>query len=157
MAKSFMRGFTLIEMLVVVTITGLTVGGGIAAYNRFNDRQKVLQAAKTVVNQLRLVQKQADAGEKPDGCGVLDGYAVSAAGQVLVSGALCDGIPDDLLNPTTTTLEGDAFFSNPVGFTFRPLSLGITGASNILVTNSDATTVFTIIVSPGGAIAIQGE
>ena len=36
-----MRGFTLIELMVVIGITVLLSGSGIAAYNRFNNRQLV--------------------------------------------------------------------------------------------------------------------
>lgn len=157
MVFSASKGFTLIEILVVVVIMGLTVGGGIAAYNKLNDRQMVLQGAKNVVSQLRLAQKRADAGEKPfSSCLQLDGYRVAGSGQLLTMGAVCDG---DLtqIEPTNFQLTGNAYFATPFAFTFQTLSAGVTGATNVVVIDSSQTISYTIVVTPAGAVTIQGE
>jgi prepilin-type N-terminal cleavage/methylation domain-containing protein len=69
-SKPLNSGFTLIELMISVLIISLLVGGGIAAYNDFNDKQKVIAAGKEYSIILRSAQKRIKSGEKPDsGCG----------------------------------------------------------------------------------------
>ena len=63
------RGFTLIELMVVITISALLVGGGLAAYTNFNERQVMLAAGQALYNDLRFTQGKATASEKPEACG----------------------------------------------------------------------------------------
>ena len=73
-------GFTLVELLVVVGIISVVTGFGVASYNRFNDKQKVEQAAKELVSNLRFLQSNAISGIKSFGSGsctvgtTLDGW-----------------------------------------------------------------------------------
>jgi prepilin-type N-terminal cleavage/methylation domain-containing protein len=71
------KGFTLIEILIVITLTVILFGIGLAQYMNFNRLQILEQAAQELKNNLRLAQTKAANGEKPDGCGVLNGYRVS--------------------------------------------------------------------------------
>lgn len=57
-------GFTLIEILVVISIMGFLVTMGISSYMDFNRRQILDQTAKTIVNDLRNIQSKAGAGDK---------------------------------------------------------------------------------------------
>lgn len=59
------KGFTLVEMLVVMTIIGILFAVGIARYQVFNRNQILTQAAEELKNNLRLAQQKALAGEKP--------------------------------------------------------------------------------------------
>lgn len=71
-------GYTLIEIIVVVTIIGLLVGASIAGFNTLNQRQTVLSAGREVISIMRTAQQRALAGNKPDGivCEQLRGYSV---------------------------------------------------------------------------------
>ena len=53
-------------------VNGLLLGGTIVGYRKFNDRQLVIQSGKEFVSVLRLAQKRASVGDKPDivGCNV---------------------------------------------------------------------------------------
>ncbi len=61
----FREGFTLIEILVTISIVGLLLTAGLVYYQDFNRRQILNQAAKDLSSNLRLAQSRALAGEKP--------------------------------------------------------------------------------------------
>lgn len=70
-------GFTLIELLVGITIMLSMIAVGWTSYARYNDRQQLVASGKSVVNELRLLQKRASSGDKPSICdsvGPLNGY-----------------------------------------------------------------------------------
>lgn len=71
-------GFTLIEILVTVVISGILFGGGIAAFRGIGDKQAVKQNGATFLSNLRSFQQKALASEKPANCGVnrLEGFRV---------------------------------------------------------------------------------
>lgn len=73
MVKKENLGFTTLELLVVLVIMGISLGIAISAYNDFNRRQIVTQAAKKVKNYLRLAQSKALAGEKDCNSSYCDG------------------------------------------------------------------------------------
>ena len=69
------KGYTLIEVLVVLTIIGVLFSVGFASYRDFSRRQALAGIAKQIVGEMRLAQQMALSGEKPSACGnnVLDG------------------------------------------------------------------------------------
>jgi prepilin-type N-terminal cleavage/methylation domain-containing protein len=83
---SFRKGFTLIELLIVIAIILLTVGGGIAGFISFNDRQTVLEEVKLLKTDFSTAKGKVNAGEIPVGCvGRLSSYSVR------YNSALCTG------------------------------------------------------------------
>ena len=72
-----LAGFTLIETLVVIIISGILFSGGIAAYKGIGARQDLKQAGITFQSNLRSFQQKALSSEKPSGCeGTLERYRV---------------------------------------------------------------------------------
>ncbi len=68
-------GYTLIEILVSLTIIGIIFSFGYASYRDFSRRQTLKDAAKLIQGDLRFTQENAIAGQKPDGCNAtLEGY-----------------------------------------------------------------------------------
>lgn len=53
------RGFTLIEILVVIVIIGITVGFALIAFGDFGESKRMLFAAEQLENTLQLAQQQA--------------------------------------------------------------------------------------------------
>lgn len=53
------QGFTLIEIMVVIVIIGITVGFALIAFGDFGESKRILFAAEQLVNNLRLAQQQA--------------------------------------------------------------------------------------------------
>ena len=52
-------GYTLIEILVGLTIIGIIFGVGFASFREFSRRQSLAGGVKTLVGDLRLAQEQA--------------------------------------------------------------------------------------------------
>lgn len=53
------QGFTLIEIMVVIVIIGITVGFALIAFGDFGESKRILFAAEQLANNLRLAQQQA--------------------------------------------------------------------------------------------------
>jgi prepilin-type N-terminal cleavage/methylation domain-containing protein len=60
-----MRGFSLIELLLVIAIMAIVSSFAFAGYSGFQARQEVQQAAETLASNMRFAQSQAFAGVKP--------------------------------------------------------------------------------------------
>ncbi|WKZ25735.1 MAG: prepilin-type N-terminal cleavage/methylation domain-containing protein [bacterium] len=76
-------GYTLIELLVGISIIGIVFSIGLAGYREFSRRQELVGVIKRIVADLRLSQQLAIGGQKPEGevCNVLDGYSFSRISQ----------------------------------------------------------------------------
>ncbi|MGL5743491.1 MAG: type II secretion system minor pseudopilin GspH [Legionella sp.] len=57
--KKNSHGFTLIEILIVLVIVGITFGFALIAFGDFGESRKILFAAEQLANTLRLAQQQA--------------------------------------------------------------------------------------------------
>ena len=53
------RGFTLIEILIVIVIIGITAGFALIAFGDFGEGRRILFSAEQLVNTLKLAQQQA--------------------------------------------------------------------------------------------------
>lgn len=61
------HGYSLIEVLVAVTIISVLTGSSLVGYNRFQGRQGLKSAGEQLVSDLRLTQQKALSGEKVRG------------------------------------------------------------------------------------------
>jgi len=121
-----MKGFTLIEVIVSVSISLLATGLIIANYNSYNDVTTLKQAALTLKNDLRFIQSKAITGEKPQvGCSQLIGWTISFTSSSYSYQPECS---EGLVDPVTQVrLPGGVTFSSPPSFfTMRVLSRGTT-------------------------------
>lgn len=125
------QGFTLIEMVVAVGLMMLLLGSTIVGYRQFANRQEVIQGGKEFVSALRLAQKRASVGDKPDvaGCNAgerLSGYRVRAANgaDTYIVAALCD--ETEVGGATQIySFAGDVVFKQAVDIRFYVLSRGV--------------------------------
>ena len=80
------RGFTLIEMLIVLTIIGLITGGGVLYLNRSNAVQKIDTSKQELLSNLRFSRNLAITNQKPSGfAGNLTQVAVSLGANGVMS------------------------------------------------------------------------
>lgn len=129
------RGFTLVELMVVVVISALLVSGGLAAYNRYNERQLVVGAGKKLYNDIRFIQGKAAAGEKPADCqegGAYEGSTLDRYELLVVSNdeyslkVFCvEGSNEYEVSLGTETLgKGVTLETSGIGTLFRVLAQG---------------------------------
>jgi prepilin-type N-terminal cleavage/methylation domain-containing protein len=79
MNEKIKNGYTLIEILVGLTIIGIIFGVGYVGFRDFSRRQLLQTASRMIKSDLRLAQSKALAGEKPNdarctGTEVLNAY-----------------------------------------------------------------------------------
>lgn len=159
------QGFTLIEILVVAAVIGIMVGGGMATYAKFDKRQKVEQAALGFANQLRVVQKKADAGQRVN-CPLneLDGYAVVAvntASQATEYEACSSGYISIGVLPLAHRATFSDSSDDGMGVVFRTLGRGVntshySGKDGLIsVADIDTTIQYEVEVTTGGYITVE--
>ncbi|MEP7167382.1 MAG: type II secretion system protein [Candidatus Woesebacteria bacterium] len=137
-------GYTLVELLVVIVIIGITLTGAFAGYRTFNNRQIVTTSGKELLVALRQVQAGASSGTKtPASCAgtQLVGHRIQAAAASLgkytlteVYASACNAGSNqyfikDVILPSTL------HFSGAFTITFTGLSGGATlsGASPMTI------------------------
>ncbi|MBI2404698.1 prepilin-type N-terminal cleavage/methylation domain-containing protein [Candidatus Gottesmanbacteria bacterium] len=149
------KGFTILELLVSMGVILLVSGGVVAAFNNFNESQRVRQAALTLKGNVRYAQNKAVSGDKPtSGCVTLQGYTVSFTGTSYSIQALCDGglVGDS----TTTSLPAGVSFVVPIPAAFTFAVLTGRNASDRTLTVSGLNYSFSVQVSAGGTVTTVG-
>lgn len=76
MQIKFEKGFTLIEVIVVVSVAAILTTVGIASFSSYNQTEKVKTASLELVNALNTAKARAQSQEKPSGCVTLNKYRV---------------------------------------------------------------------------------
>jgi prepilin-type N-terminal cleavage/methylation domain-containing protein len=160
------RGFTLIELMVVVGIISVMLGMGIAQYGRFRDRQGVLRAADYVVTHLRDAQKRASAGVNTCPSGErLIAYRITP---VIPAASTYTQFRISQVCTSTTTVVVTANVPNGASYssfdTFRfpvlagrvQTAAGVERIDDLLITVSLNSCTTTVTVSPAGQISASG-
>ena len=150
------RGFTLIELMIAVVLTGLLVNGALVAYRGLGERQKVKQAGMSFQTDLKSYQQKAAAGEKPAVCTDTDrliGYRVKRINTVSYSVTADCEVADPL--GVTVNLPAGVNFKVGVSFDlfFPVLSGAVTGATTITLENG----AYSYLVTIESSGVIRGE
>lgn len=144
-------GFTLLELLISITIMLLMVGIGIASFITFNERQQLTGGAKELQEFFRSAQTRARTGDIPVGCGTFSGYNVqmaidSSSAQMY---AICS--TGNVLR-SEKSLTGSVTPQNAINMTFINLHGGVTNASTVVLGLPNGTLTYTFKVTEGGEI-----
>ena len=70
------KGFSLIEMIVVLGILSVLIGASLVALIPFGEKRNVLDDSRSLAVEIRQVVNKATAVELPDGCSGLSGYLI---------------------------------------------------------------------------------
>lgn len=153
------RGYTLIELLIVITIMGLLVGASIAGFNTLNQRQTVLSAGKEVISLMRTAQQKSASGVKPAGtCDQLLGYSV--IGTINTGVYSLNSVCNNSGSITTTKIKSAALasgvtFNSTFTVLFNTLTAGASGTVGDIKVKT-ASYSFTFTVNASGDITEKG-
>jgi prepilin-type N-terminal cleavage/methylation domain-containing protein len=153
--KKIEYAYTLIEILVSLTIVSLIFGVGYISFREFSRRQALAGAARSLRGDLRLAQEQALAGKKPTGCTVLDGYRFSAVSESVYSIMAGCSNGDFSINKDSVSFPGGVTMSPVPGNTlFKVLGQGTDLGSDVevnLVQEATGNTI-KVTITMGGEI-----
>lgn len=165
--KTLSAGFTLIELIVTVSIIMIITGGGIAAFVNFNDKQQVQSTVKDLQTMMRAAQIKARAGEGASECGTvgsftngkLYGYEVTydALNNDIVMNRICvEGTTYVAVERSRQEVDSNVTLSVP-DVTFLALKGGANtgaGSPDLTMTVSGVYTsyIYDFTVTPGGEI-----
>lgn len=147
------RGYTLIELLVAISIGIIVFTIGFAGYREFSRRQALTGIVKQIKADLRLAQQLALTGQKPTvgSCVRLDGYSFTRTSptsyQLIANCTNANRIVKDItISPNTTITAGTVIF--------KVLGQGtnLTAPLTFTITNSLTGTSGNIIIGIGGDI-----
>lgn len=145
------NGFSLLELLVVMTISGILLSLGITQYNRFNRSQVLTQTARNLISDLRMIQNKAITGEMPEGCLAgksLEGYQVSFTASDYSLAAVCD----EIVNLKTVSFpSGYKVTYGQASILFKVFGLGtdVAGAASITLENPFGQKVSVVVTGSG--------
>lgn len=149
--------FTLVELLVVLSISGIVMGIGFAGFRQYSQRQVLIAAAREVRGDLRLLQEKAISGEKT--CtGRLDGYrfAILSGNTQYSMTELCSGIGYN--NKNKSIASGFTITATQEPILFKVLGQGtdidiqVSPSSTITLTQTATGKTIPITVSANGSI-----
>ena len=130
------NAFTLIELLIVVTIIGLFSGLSLAYYNNFGEQAKLKEETRKLVDVLELAKKKADAGDTPTSCGSgFSGYQVTVNNNSYILYYCCGGVCNNLVQTYNIT-SNISIVSGTGNILFQPLSATNITPVQIQVKNS---------------------
>ncbi|MBI2590672.1 MAG: prepilin-type N-terminal cleavage/methylation domain-containing protein [Candidatus Blackburnbacteria bacterium] len=130
-------GFTLIEILVGLTIMAVLFGVGYASYREFARRQTLNTAFDRIKNGLSLAQQLALVGDKPSGCQRLNGYKVDFTSGSFTVSADCTNEDYEIRR---VSLPGGITFSGASSILYKVLAQGTDIPSNLDVVFTQSAT-----------------
>lgn len=131
------RGYTLIELMVALTIAALLFLVGYSSYREFVRRQALDNTYKELKSDLKLTQQLALSGEKPSSCtGSLFGYEVAFAQDSYTVSASCGG----MVQVRTRLLSGGITLSGANTILYKIIGEGTTLTGDISITLTQAST-----------------
>jgi len=147
------KGYTLIELLVGVSIVAIIFGVGFISYREFSRRQSLTGITKQLIGDLRLAQQLSLTGQKPESevCTTLIGYIVSRTSStsydLIANCSNANYIIKTVDMPLNTTISAGSV-------TFKVLGQGTSLSSPLTftITNIQSNTSGTVTVGIGGDI-----
>lgn len=151
------KGFTIIELLIVMSIIAVLIALGISAYSQGRDRQSGKAAGERIMSILSDNQKKANIGDK-NCVGRFKGQKVTfTPPNIIQEQSLCTTSDENPL-PPQIIIDGITSLSSQ-SFTFKPISSGIDmGASSTTTLNYTSSTgrVYSIRVNNTGTFEYLG-
>jgi len=156
--KSNLKGYTLIELLIVMAITGILFTIGYNGFQSYSRQQALLSLVRSIQVDLHSAQSSALAGVKPTGCnGLLNGYQFKyVTGTKYEIDANCS--LGTVVIKTVTIPSDFSMWTPPIPnpIIFKSLAQGTNipsgGTANVFLLQLSTWTSRTIVVGPNGNI-----
>lgn len=153
------KGYTLIEILVALTIIALIFSIGYVNFRDFSRRQALAGTARSLMGDLRLAQEQATAGKKPAvvACNLpneLNGFNFRVTGTSSYQlEANCSG-GNSLTKAVTLPTGVSVSTPSPNPITFKILGQGtnLSADATLTLTQAGTTNTRLVTVTSGGEI-----
>jgi prepilin-type N-terminal cleavage/methylation domain-containing protein len=162
------KGFTLIELMIAISIMAVVGVLGIVGFSNFNKAQVLQTSTNEVIMKLNLAKSRAQSQIKPSACpGRLDGYrVVISTPKSYILYVVCSGVTNpatdssgdieaDQQNQRSKSLPADLNFSADSSFFFPVRTGGVqasgSGPWQITISTADGKTKI-ITVNSGGNI-----
>ena len=151
-------GYTLIELLISISITLILITFGLSAYRQMQASQTVAAAESSILTILTDAEKKAAIGYKDPTCiGPYLGIqiAVSAGGNTMTSQALCQGGNGAVVTYTIA----NAAFSAANSLIFQPLAQGVSlsGGSSLNLDYTLSGSTYRFVITNSGNITYKGK
>ena len=150
--------YTLIELLIGISIISIIFSVGFASYRDFSRRQALIGVTKAIVSDLRLLQQKSLAGEKPDSCTTLSGYQMDITSSTVYNfQAVCStgAILNYVTIKTVDLAENDVTISStsdPIIFKILGQGTNLTSDAIITIFNSKIDKTSIVNVGIGGDV-----
>lgn len=147
-------GYTLVELMIVISIVSIMLGFGISAYGKARERQIGQAAGELLVSIMQSNQKAANIGDK-DCAGKYTGQQViTVSPNIVRTQSICDGgvgLLEETIIPNVASITGATI-------TFRPLAQGTSITSNPLFIDytTDSGATYRIRLNEAGVIEYEG-
>lgn len=153
------KGFTFIELIIVVAIILILSVVVIVNYNSYTDRERIRQAGLTIKSDLRLVSSKVSSGVKSTACITLVSYDVAFIA-TCADGRSCYTITPRCSNGLLSDEQKIVYIPKELKFQsvdqtirFLPLSAGTDLTTDAIITLGSNSTVYHVKISPSGAIS----
>ena len=154
------KGFTLIELIVVIAIMAIMTGIGLAYFNKFNEEKKISGEVSRLVDVLHLARSKSMAGDLSPmpACTDFSGYQVEII-QTAYSFVFCCG---DCTGGNKIPLQSHTLYStvladNTYSLLFKPstgvVNTGLTSEKTITFTDTSISKSATVTVQNSGLIS----
>lgn len=157
-----MRGFTLIELMIVVIIMITLFGVGVASFQTAATRRVLENEGLRLVSELKKIQTSSFSGTKPaSGCTTLFGHEINldTINNAYSTRPECDtpqswGASYQL--PTTISLKTNPLLPSTTYMRFKVLSQGVENPLKICLDDSTQNKRYVITVTTSGQILTDG-
>lgn len=157
-------GFTILEILITITIMSLFVGGAFVGFSSFSKKQKVVAAGETLKNTLRDVQSRVTTGEidcSVCNCttsgGQSDGWAIDLTAKEYYGECQGNQYYRKSFNLSSDTVI-TALITPPFRMHFRPPPASVENFGTICVSNPDLSgAYYRVRVESSGNITDSGQ
>jgi prepilin-type N-terminal cleavage/methylation domain-containing protein len=156
------KGFTLIEIIVVIAVMGILTAAIVPAYQSFIQEAKLTQDVTVIRNALQIAQSKARAGDGGASatCASYTGYDVLISTRSISTIRCCESTCLGATSPTIasnsiTTLQNTIVSpANGTRIRFVPLTGATTTATNIVIRNSSISKCKAIQINTSGISTI---